>query len=234
MLEWLVWPMYRTRAHGPGRDRVPSRGPLLLVANHSAYLDPFWLYQVMPRHLTPMMTSVFYDLPVLRWSLRHIVGAIRVPAASFRREAPELRDAVAALRRGACVLIFPEAILRRRADQLLRPFGQGIWHILQELPDTPVVVCWIEGAWGSFTSYCNGPPFKNKHPDWRRPIDIGVAEPRILPPEVLADQRATRAWLMRACLDCRRYLGLEVPGPAREEKEVVEEPSAEERERVRE
>jgi 1-acyl-sn-glycerol-3-phosphate acyltransferase len=165
----------------------------------------------MPRHVTPMMTSVFYDLPVIRWLMLHVVRAIRVPAATFRREAPELHDAVAVLRRGGCVMIFPEAILRRRANVLLRPFGQGVWHVLQELPDTPVLVCWIEGGWGSFASYDQGPPLKGKRPDLLRRIDVGVGEPAPLPPEVLADQKTTRAWLMHACLECRRYLGLEVP-----------------------
>ncbi|HZY86674.1 MAG TPA: MFS transporter [Gemmataceae bacterium] len=209
--ELLLVPTYRVRALGPGRDRVPTTGPLLIVANHAAYLDPFWLCKCMPRHVTPMMTSVFYDLPVVRWLMVHVVRAIRVPAATFRREAPELRDAVAVLRRGGCVLIFPEGILRRRADVLLRPFGQGVWHVLQELPDTPVLVCWIEGGWGSFASYDGGPPLKGKWPDLLRRIDVGVGVPAPLPAEVLADQKATRAWLMHACLECRRCLGLEVP-----------------------
>jgi 1-acyl-sn-glycerol-3-phosphate acyltransferase len=209
--EVLLMPMYRVRAVGPGRDKIPAAGPLLVVANHAAYLDPFWLCKFMPRHVTPMMTSVFYDLPVIRWLMVHVVRAIRVPAATFRREAPELRDAVAVLRRGGCVMIFPEAILRRRPDVLLRPFGQGVWHVLQELPETPVLVCWIEGGWGSYASYDRGPPLKGKGPDLLRRIDIAVGEPRPLPPEVLADQKATRHYLMRACLECRRYLGLEVP-----------------------
>jgi 1-acyl-sn-glycerol-3-phosphate acyltransferase len=209
--EVLLIPLYRVRAFGPGRDKIPATGPLLVVANHAAYLDPFWLCKFMPRHVTPMMTSVFYDLPVMRWLMGHVVRAIRVPAATFRREAPELRDAVAVLRRGGCVLIFPEAILRRRDDVLLRPFGQGVWHVLQELPETPVLVCWIEGGWGSFASYKGGPPLKGKWPDLLRRIDLAVGEPRPLPPEVLADQKATRHYLMRACLECRRYLGLEVP-----------------------
>jgi 1-acyl-sn-glycerol-3-phosphate acyltransferase len=209
--ELILMPMYRIRAFGPGRDMIPTTGPLLIVANHAAYLDPFWVCKVIPRQVTPMMTSVFYDLPVLRWLMVHVVHAIRVPAVSFRREAPELGDAISILRRGGCVLIFPEAILRRRADVLLRPFGQGAWHVLQELPDTPVLVCWVEGGWGSFASYKGGPPLKGKRPDLLRRIDIGVSAPAPLPAEVLADQKATRAWLMRACLECRRFLGLEVP-----------------------
>jgi hypothetical protein len=107
-----------------------------------------------------------------------------------------------------------EAQLRRRADQSLRLFGQGVWRILQELPETPVLVCWIEGGWGSFTSYFNGPPLRGKRPDLRRRIDIAVDEPHPLDPKILADQPATRQYLMRTCQECRRYLGLPAP-PAR-------------------
>jgi len=211
LLEILLTLMYRVRVHGPSREDIPRRGPLLIVANHAAYLDPFWLCKIVPRKVTPMMTSMFYDLPFIRWSMIHIVAAIRVPAVGFRREAPELQEAIEVLRRGGCVLIFPEAQLRRREDQPLRMFGQGVWRILQELPQTPVLLCWIEGGWGSFTSYVNGPPLRGKWPDWRRRIDIAVDAPRILDAAILADRHATRQYLMRACLECRRYLGLPVP-----------------------
>jgi len=190
---------------------VTWRGPLLLIANHSSYADPFWLGKVVPRHVTPMMTSDFYDLPGVHWAMVHLVRAIRVQAAAFRREAPELAEAVARMRRGDCVLLFPEGTLRKREDRPLLPFGQGVWHILKELPQTPIVVCWIEGGWGSFASYKGGLPLKNKRPDFRRRIDIYVSEPRVADAAVLADHRATRAWLRRACLDCRRGRGLPTP-----------------------
>jgi 1-acyl-sn-glycerol-3-phosphate acyltransferase len=215
ILESLMTPMYRVRTHGPGRDRMPRQGPLLIVANHAAYLDPFWLCKMVPRKVTPMMTSFFYDRPFIRWSMIHIVNAIRVPASGFRRAAPELVEAVDVLRKGGCVLIFPEAQLRRREDQPLRMFGQGVWRILQEVPQTPVLVCWIEGGWGSFTSYFNGPPLRGKWLDWRRRIDIAIEEPGVLNKTVLADQHATRQHLMQMCLECRRYLGLPAP-PAKD------------------
>jgi 1-acyl-sn-glycerol-3-phosphate acyltransferase len=165
----------------------------------------------MPRKITPMMTSIYYDKPLVRWLMRWVVGAIRVQHSRFRRSAPELAEAGRVLRRGGCVLVFPEGMLRRREDRLMRMFGQGVWHILREAPQTSVLVCWIEGGWGSFTSYQGGPPFTNKRLDRGRPIDVVVAEPEVLPAEVLADQRVTRVYLMKACLECRRHLGLEVP-----------------------
>src|SRR5262249_54904465 len=136
---------------------------------------------------------------------------IRVQDATFRREAPELQEAIEVLRRGDCVLLFPEAILRRKEELMLRQFGRGVWHILRAVPQTPVVVCWIEGGWGSYTSYKNGPPMPHKSLDWRRKIDIAVTEPQVLEPSLLADQRATRRYLMRVCREARGFLGLPVP-----------------------
>jgi 1-acyl-sn-glycerol-3-phosphate acyltransferase len=226
LAELLLVPMYRIRAHGPSKDHLPRNGPLIVVANHSSYLDPFWVAKLFPGQLRPLMTSAFFDLHGIRWLMVHVVQAIRVPLGEARRLAeapadnagastaqrlPELREAIVALRQGACLLIFPEGMLRRKEDELLRQFGQGIWHILHELPDTPVLPVWIEGGWGSWASYRDGPPTKNKPLDWRRPIDIVFGEARPLPEAVLAQHRSTRAYLMAACLKCRRHLGLTDP-----------------------
>src|SRR5262249_13999723 len=145
---------------------------------------------------------------------------IRVESGRIRRELPELTEAVRRLDKGHCVVIFPEGWMRRREDVPLRHFGQGVWRILQERPQTPVVVCWLEGTWGSYFSWKDGPPTKNKKFDLRRHIDIVVGEAQILPPDLLADQQATRNQLMRECLALRRELGLEeAPLPAASETE---------------
>jgi 1-acyl-sn-glycerol-3-phosphate acyltransferase/MFS family permease len=218
-LELLERPMYRFSAYGPGLAEFPMQGPVVVVANHTAWFDPIWIGTAVPRFVTPMMTSVYYDKPVIRWLMMHVVHTIRVPQAAFRREAPELKDAVAALDARRVLLVFPEGALKRKEEQILRYFGQGIWRILKERPQTPVVACWVEGGWGSYTSYFHGPPTVNKSPDWRRPIRLGMSAPIYMDPRVLEDQRATRVFLMRACLEARKHLGLppgELPGRAEE------------------
>jgi 1-acyl-sn-glycerol-3-phosphate acyltransferase len=209
--EIVLVPIYRVHGHGPGLTQFPSRGPFLVVANHAAWFDPLWLGKIIPRPVYPMMTSRFYDLPVIRWLMKSVVHAIRVPEASFRREAPELKEAVAVLDRGQCLVIFPEGAMKRKDEKTLRQFGQGVWRILQERPQTPVMACWIEGGWGCFLSYWNGPPTKNKRFDFWRRIEIGFGPLQVLPAEVLEDQRAARGFLMHACLDARQYLGLPAP-----------------------
>jgi 1-acyl-sn-glycerol-3-phosphate acyltransferase len=209
LVEFILWPCYDIRSDGPGRFSTPPVGPILVIANHTAWLDPLWLAKVIPRRVTPMMTSKYYDVPILHWLMVHVVQAIRVQASTFRREAPELADAVSVLDRGGCLIIFPEGFVKRKEELPLRNFGQGVWRILTQRPATPVVVCWIEGGWGSYTSHYHGEPMTNKPLDRRRPIRVAIEEPQVLPGEVLGDQRATRTLLMRACLEARRHIGLE-------------------------
>jgi 1-acyl-sn-glycerol-3-phosphate acyltransferase len=223
ILEIVLWPFYGICGRGPGLQHFPLHGPVVVVANHSAWLDPMFLAKVLPRRLIPMMTSIYYDLPVIRWLMVHLAHAIRVQAATFRRDVPELRQAVAALDRGECLVIFPEGSMRRREERLLRQFGQGVWHILNERPQTPVVACWIEGGWRSFFSYWHGPPTKNKRFDFWRRVEVAVGMPQVLSVDVLCDQRATRKHLMQACLDARQYLGLE---PLTVEQVVQDGPAA--------
>jgi 1-acyl-sn-glycerol-3-phosphate acyltransferase len=210
-VELFFWPCYRVHAHGPGVEGFPLQGPVLVIANHTAWFDPLFVGKALPRRLFPMMTSEFYDLPVVYWIFAHLFEAIRVQAATFRREAPEIRQAIAVLDHGDCLSLFPEGRLRRQPVPLLRKFGRGVWHILRERPDTPVVLCWVEGGYGSFASYFNGKPMQNKRPDFWRRIDVAVCAPQVLPAAILADHRATRTYLMRECLKARAILGLEVP-----------------------
>lgn len=222
VIEFCFAIMYRFRAAGPGFEKFPIKGPVIIVANHSAWLDPMWLAKVLPRTMIPMMTSVFFDHWLLRWTMIYLADAIRVEHSGFRREIPELKKAVEALDAGKCLVIFPEGRLRRSEDKPLKMFGQGIWHILKERPNVPVVVCWIEGGWGSFFSYFKGPPTKNKKIDVRHPIGIAVGEPHVIDADTLSDHRKVRKYLMEQCAAMRAYLGLEPINLQQVEAEVAE------------
>jgi 1-acyl-sn-glycerol-3-phosphate acyltransferase len=229
-LEPVLWVSYAVRGRGPGLVEFPRTGPCLVMANHACWLDPIFLAKVLPRPITPMMTARFYDKPVIR---RFMVafGVIRVPEKAMKKDAPEIGEAIAALDRGECVVIFPEGYLRRIEECVLRRFGQGIWQILQARPDTPVYACWIEGGWGSYMSYFNGPPTKNKRKDVRRPIGVAVAAPVRVPPEVLENHLPTRIHLMNLVLGARAHLDLPPLSPfelpAKEEVEKDSDPGME-------
>jgi 1-acyl-sn-glycerol-3-phosphate acyltransferase len=207
--ETLLWPLYRITGHGPGATAMPARGPYLVIANHAAWLDPLFLAKVVPAPIVPMMTSKFYDLPVISFLMRRTIGTIRVPDVAYRHEAPELKEAVRALDRGEALIVFPEGFLRRKEEVMLRRFGRGVWQILHDRPDTPIYACWIDGNWGSYTSFKGGPPMKNKRPDFWRRVRIGIRGPFRLDAATLADHMATRTALMHEVAKAREPLGLE-------------------------
>jgi 1-acyl-sn-glycerol-3-phosphate acyltransferase len=216
--------MYQTRGTGPGLRDFPRTGPCLVIANHACWFDPVFLGQVIPRPITPMMTSAFFDLPGLRWLMVNVFHTIRVEEKPLKTDVPpEITEAIAALDRGECVVLFPEGYLRRTDAKPLRRFGRGVWQILSQRPDTPVYACWIEGGWGSFTSYANGgTPTKNKRPDVLRRIGVAVPEPVLAPPDELKAHIRTRLGMMNRVQAARALLGLpELPRhevPARGEE----------------
>jgi 1-acyl-sn-glycerol-3-phosphate acyltransferase len=206
-LEPLVWFMYRIYGRGEGLKDFPETGACIVIANHACWLDPLFLAKVLPRPVTPMMTSRFYNLPVLQ-RLMLAFGVIRVSEKAIKKDTPEIAEAIAALDRGECLVIFPEGYLRRTEEQPLRRFGQGIWQILLARPETPLYACWIEGGWGSYTSYFNGKPTRNKKPDVRRPIDVCVSPATVISAELLDDHLHTRYHLMNRVGAARSALGL--------------------------
>jgi 1-acyl-sn-glycerol-3-phosphate acyltransferase len=207
LLEWPVRIMYRIRAVGRGMKEVPRTGPVLIIANHVSYLDPCWIMIRIPRDLTPIMYGEYYNMRGIHFYMKHLIGAIPSGVGTFRREAPELDEAVRRLDRREGLLVFPEGQVRRKEEEELRRFAQGVWRVLRDRPATPVVACWIEGGWGSWSSFKGGPPFKGKRIDVRRPIDITVSAPVVLDAETLADQHRTRELLRQMVLDARRHLG---------------------------
>lgn len=221
--EPVIWRMYKIKGAGPGVKGLPPTGPCLVIANHASWLDPLFLVKVLPRRLTPMMTARFYDKPVIGWLVRRF-GVIRVPEKHARQEAPEINEAIAALDRGECVVIFPEGFLRRTEEKPLRRFGRGVWQILKDRPNTPVFAVWIEGSWGSYYSYAGGPPMQNKKRDRRRPIGIAVSAPVTVPADELTNHLRTRVHLMNEVLAARTHLGLEalpaVELPTKDDEDV--------------
>lgn len=117
--EMIVRPLVRllTRHEWRGQANVPRTGGCLVVVNHTSYADPFvvahYLVNVsrLPRFLGK--ESVF-RIPLVGRILR---SAGQIPV--YRETADAARsyaDAVAAIRAGECVVIYPEGTLTRDPD----------------------------------------------------------------------------------------------------------------------
>ena len=99
-----------------GASYIPLQGPVIVVSNHTSYLDPLILGVASPRRLNFMAKAELFDIPVFRRAISAL-GAFPVKRGAPDRQA--LRKATSILREKRCLAVFPEG--GRRFDGLGKP-----------------------------------------------------------------------------------------------------------------
>ena len=163
---WLARVVYRVRL-------LPSaplpEGPCLLLPNHLTWVDAVLVQAVSPRPIRYLVEETYYRNRFLGPVLR-ILGALPV-SSSRAKEA--LRAAVAALRRGETVCLFPEGRISRTGS-LLR-LQRGYTFLARE-SGVPVVPVWLDGTWGSVFSFSEGRYFFKKIRRLPYPVSVVFGE----------------------------------------------------------
>lgn len=180
-----------TRQDWTGGENIPESGGCILVMNHISHLDPLTAAHIvydhgrLPRYLAK---SGLFKNRALAYFMR---AAGQIPVERLSREAAGAYDAaVAAVRNGECVVVYPEGTLTR--DPGLWPMvgKSGAARIALETgcPVIPV------GQWGAQRLLA---PYA-KRPDLfpRKPITMRVGEPVDL--SDLVDQPRTLAVIQQA------------------------------------
>jgi 1-acyl-sn-glycerol-3-phosphate acyltransferase len=109
-LTWLLLMVF-FRLKVTGREHIPAQGPLMAVANHESFLDPFVVGVVlMKRHATFLAAPWLYTRPVAKGFLRRI-GSL--PAYGDGNEVAALRESIRILQRSGTVVIFPQGGIGR-------------------------------------------------------------------------------------------------------------------------
>lgn len=99
---WIQRPFFRIRVHHA--SRVPADGPVVLVANHSSFIEPQLLFGLVRRRVVFLVKSELsrgIAGHAFRW-----IGQIMVRRGVADRE--PLMAAVSVLRAGGLIGIFPE------------------------------------------------------------------------------------------------------------------------------
>lgn len=123
---WLGWAIFRAVAHllwryrVSGRWKVPRTGPLLIVSNHPSWYDPLSVGGVMPRRIWFLAKRELFKWPILG-GLCRLTGQIPVRRGASDRAA--LEKALAYLKQGRVVMIFPEGRVEKR--EMLLPAHTG-------------------------------------------------------------------------------------------------------------
>jgi 1-acyl-sn-glycerol-3-phosphate acyltransferase len=128
-----------------GLENVPGAGPLLIVANHNTYFDPFWIAVCLRRVTRFMAWDKIFKIPIAGGIFRWL-GAF--PVSLEKAESRAFKDALEILHRGEALMIFPEG--GRSPDGNLQAFKEGAAHLALKLGVTilPVVVHGGERVWG--------------------------------------------------------------------------------------
>ena len=106
-----------TKRDWRGRENIPSQGGLIVAVNHISHVDPFtlahYLYRTrrIPRFLAK---SELWSTPFVKWVM---AGAGQIPVHRRTTDAAlALKDAVAALERGECLVVYPEGTTTKDPD----------------------------------------------------------------------------------------------------------------------
>jgi 1-acyl-sn-glycerol-3-phosphate acyltransferase len=115
----LLVPFFRLyfRLEGAGAEHVPTRGAAIIAANHRSFLDPFVIGALARRPVYYMAKRELFERP-LQARLLSALGAFPVDRGAGDEQA--MTTALQLLRRGECVVIFPEGTRIRRGP-LARP-----------------------------------------------------------------------------------------------------------------
>lgn len=193
LLWWTVVPMVLSlffrlvyRVRWAGRDLIPRRGPIIFAANHQSHYDPLLIgWQVADRPFLSVAQAGLFSFGPLAWLMRQ-VGAI--PLKRGRGDVSAVRAAIAQLRAGGCVLIFPEG--GRTRDGVMAPFHRGVLVLVQRTKAVVVPVA-VDGTYDIW-------PIGRRFPRLRGRIGVQAGRPIAAeelvndPPEV-ALERLRRA-----------------------------------------
>ena len=123
------------------RDRLPQRGPALIVANHNSHLDALVLMAMLPLRLLPHVRPVASAEYFLRgrwrsWFATRVIGIIPVATCGGGSRAEALEPVRDALVVGDIVIFFPEGT--RGEPECLGKLKTGIVWLVEQLPEIPV------------------------------------------------------------------------------------------------
>lgn len=138
---WAVFyirinPLWRVRT--TGRERLPWRGPAVLVANHASLFDILVLFELF-RPFKWVSKHENFRIPFVGWNMR-LNGYVSLVRGDRESVAAMLAVCDGLLDRGNPVLFFPEGT--RSGDGALGPFKDGAFELAtgHEVPLVPIAV----------------------------------------------------------------------------------------------
>jgi 1-acyl-sn-glycerol-3-phosphate acyltransferase len=110
-----------------GRAKIPKKGAVIVAANHRSFLDPFVIGLLSRRKMYFVAKAELFENRMLGW----LLGALGVfPVRRGSADRKMILTALEILRRGDCLMMFPEGT-RTTGPRLGRPL-RGIGKLAQK------------------------------------------------------------------------------------------------------
>lgn len=132
----------RYRLTVSGLEHFPAKGGVLLLGNHTSWIDWAMLYLAAPRPMRFVMSSAYYNRRGIRWFF-DLYRAIPISPTANRAALRKIADA---LKSGDCVALFPEGAISRNGQ--LGEFRRG-FSIPAVQSGCPIIPFYLNGLWGS-------------------------------------------------------------------------------------
>ncbi len=130
-----------------GAEKVPDENDprgVILAPNHASYLDPPILGISLKRRVTYLAKDYLFKHRFVGWVLRS-VGAYPIKS-EFANDFRSIRDLIRILKKGVCVVVFPEGT--RSENGLFREPEGGIGFLAMK-SDAWVVPVYIAGSYAA-------------------------------------------------------------------------------------
>lgn len=159
MLMGYMRTVYRPHAHTENGDvlsKIDFSSPSVVIANHTSYHDAMFLMSALGDNVVTLVARDWYEKPQYKWIMK---SAGCIPCDRNGLDTEWIREAIAAVKRGKSILIFPEG--RTRRDGEMNEFKSG-FAMLAALADVPVISIGLAGEYRVFhkTQYVVGESHK--------------------------------------------------------------------------
>ncbi|MEA2101220.1 MAG: lysophospholipid acyltransferase family protein [Thermodesulfobacteriota bacterium] len=132
---------YLLRIQIKGLENVPEKGPAIIMANHTSFLDSLMLGIFPKRHIWYMGKNSQFSGWFFPWFLR-IARAF--PVRRYLHDPQAIRNAIRIVEQGHILGVFPEG--ERSWDNHMLPFKQGTMRLVLAL-GLPVIPVGISGGY---------------------------------------------------------------------------------------